>query len=137
MRRPALVLLGVLALAGCGGGSHTRPAAPTTTATTTTARTCQSPAAVRARARLRRDVALIRRAARRETRNTLKGGPAVNAATDRFLLDVARAPISLLEKNRFIDHAAGALVGACEQCFQALEASRPIPAIAHGGRCQR
>jgi hypothetical protein len=130
MRRPALLLLGALALAGCGG-SPSRPAA----VTTTTARSCQAPAAARARARLRRDVVLIRRAARIETRDTLKGGPAINAATDRFLLDVARAPIGLLEKNRFIDHAAGALVGACEQCFQALEASRPIPAIAHGGRC--
>ena len=28
-----------------------------------------------------------------------------------------------------IDHAAGALAGACEQCFQALEAERPIPNI--------
>jgi hypothetical protein len=120
----------MLALAGCGG-SASRPAA----ATATTARSCQAPAAARARAKLRRDVVLIRRAARIETRDSLKGGPAVNAATDRFLLDVARAPIGLLEKNRFIDHAAGALVGTCEQCFQALEASRPIPAIAHGARC--
>jgi hypothetical protein len=38
-------------------------------------------------------------------------------------------------KNRFIDHAAAALVGSCELCFQALEASRPIPSIGHGGRC--
>ena len=32
-------------------------------------------------------------------------------------------------KNRMIDHAAAALVGSCEQCFQALEAERPIPEI--------
>ena len=83
--------------------------------------------------RLRRDVAAIRRAARLKT--TLKGSAPVNAATDRFMLDVAKAPVDRLVKNRFIDHAAAALVGSCEQCFQALEASRPIPGIAHGGRC--
>ena len=130
MGRGLLVLV-VLALAGCGGG----PASPAGAPPTTTARGCQTHAAARARARLRRDVAAIRRAARLRTRDTLKGNAAVDAATDRFLLDLAHAPIDLLEKNRFADHAAGALAGSCEQCFQALEAGRPIPAIAHGGRC--
>ena len=51
---------------------------------------------------------------------------------DRFLHDVATAPIPNLTRNRLIDHAASAIVGACQQCFQALEAERPIPAIAHG-----
>ena|SRR5437588_8662351 len=131
MRR-GLLILAVLALAGCGGGSNPQPAGPVPVATR-----CHTAAAIRARARLRRDVVALRRAARLKTHDTLKGNAAVNAATDRFLLDVARAPIDLLEKNRFIDHAAGALAGACEQCFQALEAGRPIPAIAHGGRCGR
>jgi hypothetical protein len=131
MRRYALLLLGVVALAGCGG-STSRPAAH---ATAVAAKSCETAAKARARARLHRDVAAIRRAARLKTSDTLKGNEAVNTATDRFLLDLARAPLSLLEKNRLIDHAAGALVGACEQCFQALEAGRPIPAIAHGSRC--
>jgi len=86
-------------------------------------------------ARLRADVAAIRVAARRPAKDTLKGNAAVNRATDRFLLDVGRAHVSLLAKNRFIDHAAAALVGSCQQCFQALEAGRPIPAISHAGRC--
>jgi hypothetical protein len=34
-----------------------------------------------------------------------------------------------------IDHAVGALGGECEQCFQALEAARPIPNIRTGARC--
>jgi hypothetical protein len=31
-----------------------------------------------------------------------------------------------------IDYAAAALVGACEQCFQALEAARPVPSLRLG-----
>ncbi|HEX6702166.1 MAG TPA: hypothetical protein VF101_15670 [Gaiellaceae bacterium] len=135
MRRHALlILVGVLALAvGCGGSTSRHAARATPVAATS----CETAAAARARARLRLDIAAIRRAARLKTRDTLKGNEAVNTATDRFLLDLARAPIDLIEKNRMIDHAAGALVGACEQCFQALEAGRPIPAIAHGGRCAK
>jgi hypothetical protein len=131
MRRYALLLVGVVLVVGCGG-STSRPAARATAAA---AKSCETAAAAWARARLHRDIAAIRRAARLKTQDTLKGNEAVNTATDRFLLDLARAPIDLLEKNRLIDHAAGALAGACEQCFQALEAGRPIPAIAHGGRC--
>jgi hypothetical protein len=87
----------------------------------------------RAQTRLDRDLASVRTAAARPSRDKLKGNPAVNAALDRFLLDLARAPLNLKVKNRMIDHAAAAVVATCEQCFQALEASRPIPAIAHGG----
>ncbi len=87
----------------------------------------------RAKVRLDRDLASIRTAAGRPSRDKLKGSPAINQALDRFLLDLARAPIDLKAKNRMIDHAAAAVIATCEQCFQALEASRPIPAIAHGG----
>jgi len=55
----------------------------------------------------------------------------VNRATDVFLRDVALAPLDDLVRNRMIDHAAALLTGSCEQCFQALEAGRPIVAIAH------
>lgn len=125
-----LFLVLAFAAVGCGGGHSASRS--TTTATTTS---CRTAATARAEARLRTDVAAIRRASRLKTRDSFKGNPAINAATDRFLLDVARAPIALLAKNRFIDRAAGALEGECAQCFQALEAERPIPAIAHGGRC--
>jgi hypothetical protein len=125
----------VLALAGltaaCGGSN--KHASATTSSVTTTR--CPRQVTAQWTARLQRDVAAIRRAAQRPTKDTLKGNPAINVATDRFLLDVNKAPIDLLVKNRFIDHAAGALVGSCQQCFQALEAGRPIPAISHAGRC--
>ncbi len=105
-------------MAGCGGGAQTST-------------TCTSPKQVRALAQLRTDVAALRRAAAHPGPDTLHGNAAVNHATDRFLLDVATAPVDPLVRNRMIDHAAAALLGACEQCFQALEAQRPIPAIAH------
>jgi hypothetical protein len=129
MARTSILLAGlVLCLAACGSGSH-HSAARTTT------RSCTDPRAARDLARLRADVAAIRIAARKPTKNTLDGNPAVNHATDRFLADEGRAHVSLLAKNRFIDHAAAALVGSCQQCFQALEAGRPIPAISHAGAC--
>jgi hypothetical protein len=116
---------------GCGG-SKKHGAATTSSATKPR---CARRVSARWTARLERDVAAIRRAARRPTKDTLKGNPAINAATDRFLVDVNTAPVDLLVKNRFIDHAAAALVGSCQQCFQALEAGRPIPAISHAGAC--
>jgi hypothetical protein len=124
-----------LVLAGCGGSSKHVAATTASKPPTTTSGKCPRQVTARWTARLRRDVAAIRRAASSKTSDTLKGNPQINAATDRFLLDVNTAKVDLLVKNRFIDHAAAALVGSCQQCFQALEAGRPIPAISHAGRC--
>jgi hypothetical protein len=119
--RGIAVILAVALLAGCGGsGKKTAP--------------CLSPKAAKAIVRINRDIAAIRANA---SANRLA---AVSTATDRFLHDVFTAPISKLQQNRFIDHAAGALEGACPQCFQALEASRPIVTIVHerhAGDCQK
>ena len=80
----------------------------------------------RQEARLFRDVALIRAEARRATAS-LKGTPALRRLTSRFIADYDRSSaIPRLRKNRMIDHAVGALGGTCEQCFQQLEAVRPI-----------
>jgi hypothetical protein len=131
-----LLASAALVAAGCGGGGtkqgggSTREAGVGATPTST----CSARGRTRALARLRADVAALRRAAGVPTKDTLGGSAAVNRATDRFLHDVAVAPVDNLVRNRMIDHAAAALVGACEQCFQALEAARPIPAIAHGDR---
>lgn len=134
MRVAALVLLAVLA-AACGSSTSGEQAAGPSPMAMTPA--CHVKIE-RAQARLDRDLASVRTAASRPSRDKLKGNAAVNAALDRFLLDLARAPLDLKVKNRMIDHAAAAVVASCEQCFQALEASRPIPAIAHegaGGTC--
>jgi hypothetical protein len=102
-------------VAACGGAA--KHAATVT-------KQCVSPKAI---AKLNADIAALRRARGNEA--------ATNRTTDRFLLDVATAPITNLKRNRMIDHAVGALGGECEQCFQALEAARPIPNIRTGARC--
>jgi hypothetical protein len=62
---------------------------------------------------------------------SLKGTPAERKATARFLEHLKTSPLDNLTQNRLIDHAAAAVAFTCEQCFQQLEANRPIPAIAH------
>ncbi|TML68018.1 MAG: hypothetical protein E6G13_10990 [Actinobacteria bacterium] len=54
------------------------------------------------------------------------GNAAVNAALDRFQLDVAADALPVLERSRMIDHAAALVSPRCYLCFQALEANRPI-----------
>ncbi|HKI90827.1 MAG TPA: hypothetical protein VJ986_00880 [Gaiellaceae bacterium] len=73
----------------------------------------------------------LRHAAALPAPEPLRGNAAVNRATDRFLHDVETSPVDPLIRNRMIDHAAAALVGSCRQCFQALEAQRPIPEVMH------
>ena len=124
MSRVLLLAAAVLLLAACGGGHTARPAARPA------AKPC--PGTQKALAKLGRDLAALRAAATLPTKDTLKGNHAINVATDRFLYDVAVAPLSNLQRNRLIDHAMATLVGNCEQCFQALEAERPIPAIRAG-----
>jgi hypothetical protein len=121
-----LVLLACAALCLTACGSGHRAAAPPRK------NRCVSPKAI---ARLEADIAALRHAARLPTKDTLLGNAAINRATDRFLNDVSLAHITNLKRNRMIDHAAGTLAGACEQCFQALEAARPIPNIRMGVAC--
>ena len=107
----------IVLLAGCGGG---------------TKHGCKNPRETKALAQLNADLAAIKKAAALPVTNSLQGGPQINRATDRFLTHVQTAPIDNLQRNRLIDHAAALLLGSCTQCFQALEAERPIVSIAHG-----
>ena len=104
MFRGVGLALVVLVLAGCGGGSQ-KEACP-------------------AVLKLDRDLVAMRAATTEAAASRL---------TDRFLHDVDTAPINNLTRNRMIDHAAAAVSALCPQCFQALEADRPIPAIAQAG----
>lgn len=125
MLRAAALVCAAACLTACGSGKKAETAETTTT-------TCVSAHAL---AKLDADIASIRHAARLPVKDTLLGNPSINRATDRFLHDVELARISNLQRNRMIDHAAGALAGRCEQCFQGLEAARPIPSIRAGTRC--
>jgi hypothetical protein len=125
------VCAAVLLLAACGGTDRTAaPPPPTTTTPTTTVDKCAGAksAAVRARKirRLARDVARLRVLAAPIEKKTLDGTPALSAAVDRFLLDVADRDVPVHIRSRYIDRAAAIVSPVCEQCFQALEASRPI-----------
>jgi len=121
----AVIILACAALCLTACGSAHKTASVETNA-------CVSPKAI---AKLNADIAAMRRAAALPTKNTLDGNPAINRATDKFLNDVELAHITNLKRNRMIDHAAGTLAGACEQCFQALEAARPIPSLRMGATC--
>jgi hypothetical protein len=141
-----LVLAALTALSGCGAGerkaepststssatSRSRPAAPNPfpsdpglAARATTARQR------RELAQLSADVRRIRAATAAAPGKSLQGTPAVRAATTRFLNHEQRSTLDNLTKNRVIDHAAAAAAPACEQCFQQLEAVRPIVDVAH------
>jgi len=131
--RAAAAAVSVLALAACGSTAAHNASPPAS-------KICVSAKAERALRKLAADTAAIRAASSLPTNDELKGNAAVNRATDRFLLDEETAPISNVRRNRLIDHAAAALAGACEQCFQALEADRPLVWIAkgaHSGDCQK
>jgi hypothetical protein len=106
--RRLLICCSALLLAGCGSHAASKP--------------CQTPAEVKALKKLNADLALLKR-------DAAKGN--VDKATDKFLLDVATAPVDNLIRNRMIDHAAAIVSPVCQQCFLALESARPIPGIAH------
>jgi hypothetical protein len=135
-------ILALLVFAGCGGnGGSAAPAPPAPTATQPRPAVYPDDPQVIARAttagqkrdlvELWADTGAMRQAAAKSEHSSLKGDPAVRRATSSFIDDLDRSTIDNLSKNRVIDHAAAAVATVCEQCFQQLEAMRPIPAIAH------
>jgi hypothetical protein len=119
------VLFALLA-AGCGGSSHAQP-------TTTHAARARSPEArrhVRDYARLYADIRAMRAEAAKVRHGSLLGTAGLRRTTGKFIEDVEQSSLSPKARNRMIDHAAAAVATSCEQCFQMLEAIRPIPEIA-------
>lgn len=124
----AAAVAGLALVGGCGGGgSAATTSAATATRSTTAA--CTGAAKVRRHvARVPNDLAAVRRAARTGSH------AATSRATDRLLLDLGYLPP--VRRNRVIDEAAAAVTSVCEDCFQALEAMRPIPSLKYGsGAC--
>jgi hypothetical protein len=133
LRAAVLALLVTLTLAACGAPKSSPPPAATTATSTQSAakaKACKNQAI--ALAKIHRDIAALEAAYRLPVKDKLLGNHAINVATDEFLNDEELAPISNLKRNRLIDLARSAIGTHCQQCFQALEAGRPIPAI-HAG----
>jgi hypothetical protein len=131
--RPQIVgaVLALALLAGCGGSKHAHPVTPPATTTTAKARTPLVRNLIRDYKTLGTDVVAMRAAALKVHGQTLKGTPALRRTTATFLEDLEKSHLSLKARNRMIDHAAGAVATSCGQCFQQLEANRPIVQIAH------
>lgn len=143
--RLALALVLATLVAGCGGGNAPKTAAPAPTKAPTQQSAAPNPfpddpqilartttqKQRRALDLLARDIARMRTASADSTAHTLKGTPATRKATSGFINHLESSTIDDLSKNRLIDHAAAAVAPTCDQCFQQLEAMRPIPAIAH------
>jgi hypothetical protein len=116
--------LGAIALviAACGNSNPAPPRTVATPESTANLPRCyvDTARAKRSLPRLNADIARIRRA---------RTHAQTSAATDRFIDDLNVAKLSLKTKNRLIDFAIAASLGKCDDCFQALEAMRPIPAL--------
>ena len=112
---------------GCGAAKHAQTASSTTRPTTTSP---QVRALIHDYKILGADVQALRRAAAKVHRGTLLGTPALRRGTGKFIEDLESSHLSPKARNREIDHAAAAVAPSCDQCFQQLEAIRPIPQIA-------
>ena len=134
-RAAVLLALLSLTLTACGAHKSSAPPAATTAPQSAAkaaakAKACKNQAA--ALAKIHGDIAALSAAYKLPTKDKLLGNHAINVATDKFLNDVALAPISNLQRNRLTDLAMSAVGTHCQQCFQALEANRPIVSI-HAG----
>jgi hypothetical protein len=123
----AVTLLIAVLAAGCGGGAVSeRP-------TTTQRQARRSPAAakyVRDYKLLSADVGAMRAQTAKTKKSSLLGTRGLRRTTAAFLDDLGTSVLGPKARNRMIDHAAAAVATRCEQCFQMLEAVRPIPEIA-------
>jgi len=114
-------------LAGCGGGSRIE-----THALSQPRPECEGSKDAtqreRARTRLNADLSRLRAAAATVRGHTENGNDKLNAALDRFSLDVAEPTLPVHGRSRFIDRAAAIVAPQCSLCFQAHESNRPIAA---------
>jgi hypothetical protein len=123
-----LLVCSTVLLSGCAAGPWTPAHGASSTTSPPLVRTPQQK---RDLARLQADVAAIKRAAAKVSHRTLMGTPELQRSTGAFLDRLDRSTLAPKMKNRMIDFAASAVAGSCDQCFQMLEAARPIPEIAH------
>jgi hypothetical protein len=112
---------------GCGSEKHAQ-STPSTTRPATTSPKVR--ALIHDYGILGVDVRALRAAAAKVKKGTLLGTPELRRLNSRFIDDLGSSHLSPKSQNREIDHAAAAVATSCEQCFQQLEAMRPILQIA-------
>jgi hypothetical protein len=120
-----LVVVFVALAAGCGGHRVAPSTGSRSSGATSEKNRVRTPRQHRQLERLRADVRRLEIVAA-PVHHSLMGTPKLLAATGRFLDDEARASLDNPTKNHMVDLAASAVAGSCDQCFQQLEASRPI-----------
>jgi hypothetical protein len=118
--------------------SHRTATASTSTATPVSAvastvhgRPYQPPAVEtalvrRQKHRLDLDLRRIHRVTARVSTHTLMGTPAVQSATSDFMDHLDRSALDDLTFNHYVSLAAAMVAPVCDQCFQWLEADRPL-----------
>jgi hypothetical protein len=130
----------VLVATGCGSktAKRTTTAATTASAVPGVSRSaCKLTPQTRAQlAKAQRDLAALRRLAKKQTGYTELGTTAMQNATGRYLDDLTNSKLDNFRVNRLIDLGVDAAGAYCGQCFQMLEANRPIPAMKYTpGHC--
>jgi hypothetical protein len=119
VKRLLLVTATALALAaGCGSSS---PSHTTTAAADRLNPNCLTHPATPAQRRVYRHLLTILAVMRRT-----KAHDQMSRLTDRFLLAEETSGLSAYIRNRLIDHAIAYATPICQDCFQGLEAARPI-----------
>jgi hypothetical protein len=117
MRHVAFLVLVAALAVGCGSTSYS---IKTTSAHKLNPNCASHPvtaAQKRAYARIGLILAQMRRATTHDAESRL---------TDRFLLAEETSGLSAYVRNRLLDHAIAYATPKCQDCFQALEAARPI-----------
>ena len=132
LRAASVLLLAALLVAGCGGSkkSSTSTAANPFPQDPQILARNPSAGARRQLDRLASDIRKIKAEAPRAKAGSRMGTPRLQRLTTSFLVDLKRSKVDIVSQNRIIDHAAAIAAPVCDQCWQMLEAERPIPAIA-------
>jgi hypothetical protein len=122
------VLALVVAATGCG--SRTAGPSPSPAPAAVSPGACSLTSVTRAQlARAYRDLTRLRTVASRETRYRELGSLKMQNAAGRYLDDLVDSKLDPYRVNRMLDLGISTSVGVCGQCFQMMEASRPIPAM--------
>ena len=120
----------MLVAAGCGSKTAKQQTTTAAAVPAVSQGACKLTTQTRAQvAKAQRDLAALRRLAKTQTGYTELGTTAMQNATGRYLDDLTNSKLDNYRINRMIDLGMSVAAAYCGQCFQMLEAARPIPAM--------